>query len=148
MEKWKSNLLGVVGAVIALSKPILWLIDRLAEVDFVNAHLGEFGQFLGNGMGTLITVLGGMGLIAWAIHLRHPIHVHHKEVQAQTAPQALLSMVVHRAEPTPDWPIRDLVFHIKPNVSNEYPYSEFYAVAGQIVDKFSTGTAEMLGPGN
>jgi hypothetical protein len=86
-----------------------------------------------------------MGLIAWAIYLRRPVHVHHKEFQAQTAPQASLSMAVHRAELFQNWPIRDLVFHIKPDVSNAYPYGDFYAVADQIVDKFSTGQMRCWG---
>ncbi len=41
----------------------------------------------------------------------------------------------------PDWPIRNLFFHIKPNISD----AEFNDVAAQVIDKFSTGQLDCWG---
>jgi hypothetical protein len=59
---------GAFGVVLAFAKPIFWAIDKVGEVDVVSDHLGQLGPFLNSGWGTLVTVLGGCALIAWAVY--------------------------------------------------------------------------------
>ncbi|HTV31507.1 MAG TPA: hypothetical protein VME69_00090 [Methylocella sp.] len=70
MQKFKTFFIAAVGAVTTSTKPIIAMIDRLAEIDFMHTYLGVAGDFLATGWGTLVTVLGGMWLIAWAILLK------------------------------------------------------------------------------
>jgi hypothetical protein len=58
---------GFVGSCVALTKPIIWVIDRLSEMDFLATYGGEFGRFLETGFGTLASVVVGCAIIGFSI---------------------------------------------------------------------------------
>ena len=55
---------GIFGVVT----PLLWVIDRASEADYVAQHFGTIGKFLNTGWGTLTAVVGGLAIIAFAIY--------------------------------------------------------------------------------
>jgi hypothetical protein len=60
-------LVGLFGSCVALTKPIIWIIDRLSEMDFLATYGGEFGRFLDTGFGTLASVVVGCAIIGFSI---------------------------------------------------------------------------------
>jgi hypothetical protein len=68
------GLLGLLGSVITFAKPLIWIIDRLSEIDFLATHSGAFGRFLNTGWGTLASVGVGATIIGFSIFqgLRQP----------------------------------------------------------------------------
>jgi hypothetical protein len=68
------GLLGLFGWVITFAKPLIWIIDRLSEIDFLATYAGAFGQFLNTGWGTLASVGVGATIIGYSIFqgLRQP----------------------------------------------------------------------------
>jgi hypothetical protein len=60
-------LTGLFGSCVALTKPIIWIIDRLSEADFLATYCGKFGRFLDTGYGTLISVVVGCAIIGVSI---------------------------------------------------------------------------------
>src|SRR5947208_3000592 len=64
--------LGLVGWAIVLSKPILHLLDRIEEMDFINTYWPVVRTFLDTGAGTLVSVAVGTIIIGYSII--HAIH--------------------------------------------------------------------------
>jgi hypothetical protein len=64
----------LLGSVITFAKPLIWIIDRLSEIDFLTIHSGAFGRFLDTGWGTLASVGVGATIIGVSIFqgLRQP----------------------------------------------------------------------------
>jgi hypothetical protein len=60
-------LVGLFGSCVALTKPIIWIIDRLSEIDFLATYGGEFGRFLDTGFGTLASAVVGCAIIGFSI---------------------------------------------------------------------------------
>jgi hypothetical protein len=44
--------MGVVGLALTFTKPVIWVIDKVGEVDVVSDHLGQLGPFLNGGWGS------------------------------------------------------------------------------------------------
>lgn len=64
--------LGLVGWTIVLLRPILHLLDRLEEMDFINTYWPVVRTFLDTGAGTLVSVAIGASIIGYSIV--HAIH--------------------------------------------------------------------------
>jgi hypothetical protein len=58
----------VAGTVIAFSKPIFKIIDRLSEMDFLTTYAGPVGRFLDTGWGTFASIVVGAGIIGFSIY--------------------------------------------------------------------------------
>jgi len=169
------KILAAVGTVITLTKPVIWLIDKVGEVDVVRDHLGEIGPFLNSGWGTLTTVLSGCALIAWAIYnSRHqktaPISAPGEkdspriatvrgkterkieEMQAETAllharrlQQKQEDHSTVRRPTAPDWPLRQLFIHLCPGISRTKDERQFEEASSEILDKLATGQVAAWG---
>jgi hypothetical protein len=59
--------LAITGGILALLKPIIWLVNEMSTWDFLANNTQAIGAFLATGWGTLVTVMGGFLLIALAL---------------------------------------------------------------------------------
>jgi hypothetical protein len=146
MRLSKSWIGGTVGVLIALARPLVWIIDRIGEVDVVHTHLGEVGLFLDSGWGTLTTVLGGCGLIAWSIHFaltKREAHTYSGPINTYVAAAPGYRTGEGEISKTVWLPIRDLFAHIHPQpFRNE---SEKEEVGRDVIDQISSGQLAVMG---
>ncbi|MEO7053392.1 MAG: hypothetical protein ABI191_00310 [Rhizomicrobium sp.] len=92
-------------------------------------------------------VFGGVGvaIYPWAARQLNPELTHHaandlrNANQEQVAPPQVLLAPSTLSPLVPDWPIRELVRHIKPDVLDTKSQDEFEAVQDDVLDKLSVG---------
>jgi hypothetical protein len=84
----------VVGAAITFSKPIIKLIDRLSEMDFLATYAGAVGRFLETGWGTLTSVCIGTAIIGFSIY--HGLK--HQKASSPSGQRARLSSVTMKPD--------------------------------------------------
>jgi hypothetical protein len=58
----------VAGAVVAFSKPIFKIIDRLSEMDFLATYAGPVGDFWRRGGARFASIVVGAGIIGFSIY--------------------------------------------------------------------------------
>src|SRR5437667_12458632 len=63
---------GLIGWAILLIRPILHLIDRFSEMDFVATYWPVVRTFLDTGHGTLVSIAIGASIIGYSIV--HAVH--------------------------------------------------------------------------
>ena len=59
---------GGFGLLLLIWKPAEWFLGRLSDVDTITSHYGQLAPILLSPYATLVAVLFGFGLIAWAIY--------------------------------------------------------------------------------
>lgn len=59
---------GLIGTLVILIKPILWLVSVMGDIEFIATNLATIGKFLDTGWGTVATVLSGSALIAYSAY--------------------------------------------------------------------------------
>ena len=91
----------------------------------------------------LSLVLTMAGLVYLGFIVRRPVHIHHMPLQTQTAPQASLSMVVHRAKKF--MPIHEGIAHVAARIGDT-EQNDFFAASRKALRQHALdGTLRMRG---
>ena len=95
--------------------------------------------------GWFVAPAAGLGLIGWDVwdarrkRKGSPLAIEPSASQAEIAADPLVGHVI------PDWPIRNLFFHIRPDLVDDSEAKAWKTVGDDVKDKFSVGSLQVWG---
>src|SRR5258708_68836 len=127
-----------------------WLNERIAEkVGIVSPTVEQVSSFLVEWVPPAVLAL--VCLSGWLVYLRqrwrrpHRLLIVARASEHQPAAAPHLGPALAASKPGPDWPIRELFFHIRPDILDQVKTREWEAVGRDVLARFSTGQLQVWG---